>query len=117
MLKIILSVSALAVLASPAFSQTQRPDDRDSYMGRRDRDYSLYRRDRDDGDGQDRGDARRGARFMVRSGDTAVSVRCDGGEPMRACVDATVTLIERMRSLPAAASSTANPGPTNQPAR
>lgn len=45
-----------------------------------------------------------GARFMLRSGDLTIRVRCDPKEPMRACVDATLSLMDRARS-PSAASS------------
>ena len=39
-----------------------------------------------------------GASFMVRSGHASVAVRCDAGESMRACVDATLVLLEPVRS-------------------
>ena len=49
----------------------------------------------------------RGAGFLLRSGDTTVAVRCDPQETMRACVEATTTLLERARAtLP----SRGNPG-------
>jgi hypothetical protein len=105
----------LALLASPALSESSpRPDDRDSYSDRRDR-------DRDRGWGRDgwrddeRGRPDRGARFMVRNGDAVVSVRCDGSESMRACVDATLTLLERVRSMPPAPTSGPSPGPAQPP--
>lgn len=55
-----------------------------------------------------------GARFMFRSGDTQLSVKCDNQESMRSCVDAAITLMERARSLPtqapAAPASPSGPG-------
>lgn len=114
--KAILLAAGLVALASPALSQSPRPDDRDNYASdRRDRDYS-FRRGREDMGRDDRDEARRGARFMIRSGDTTINVRCDGGESMRACVDATLSLVERVRPQPAATNPSANPAP-NQPNR
>ena len=49
------------------------------------------------------GGRRRGARFMVRSGDAAVAVRCDPSESMRSCLDATLTLLDRARGASASA--------------
>jgi hypothetical protein len=40
-----------------------------------------------------------GARFMLKSGDTQLAVRCDSQESMRACVDATLSLMDKARSL------------------
>jgi hypothetical protein len=51
-----------------------------------------------------------GARFMLRSGDASVMVRCDPSESMRTCVDATLTLLDKVRSLPPAPG--ASPGST-----
>jgi hypothetical protein len=62
-----------------------------------------------------RGGSGRGARFMVRNGDAVVAVRCDGSEPMRACVDATLTLLDRVRSMPPAPTSSPGPGSTQPP--
>src|SRR3954466_3286408 len=114
MTKPLLLAVSLALLASPALSQSSsRPDDRDSYADRRDRGWG---RERDGWHGMSdagRGGAGGGARFMVRNGDAVVAVRCDGSEPMRACVDATLTLLDRVRSLPPPASP--SPGSTQPP--
>src|SRR4051794_4761321 len=115
MTKTFLLIVGLALLASPALSQSSsRPDDRDSYSDRRDRDRG-WARGRDGWQDDERGGAGRGARFMLRNGDAVVAVRCDGSEPMRACVDATLTLLDRVRSLPPAASPGTSPGPTQPP--
>jgi hypothetical protein len=111
MSKTILLAVGLALLASPALSQgSSRPDDRDAYSDRRDRGWA---RERDGWHDDERGGPGRGARFMLRNGDAVVAVRCDGSEPMRACVDATLTLLDRVRSLPPPASP--SPGSTQPP--
>ena len=112
---------ALGVLASPALSQGSfRSDDRESYSSAREGGRGSWREDRAGRDSRDddRSAARRlgddersdrasrgGAKFMVRSGDARVAVRCDERESMRACVDATLTLLERVRSQSAAPAS------------
>jgi hypothetical protein len=118
----------VGVLASPALSQGSfRSDERDGYSTAREGGRGSWREDRagrdmrDDersagrrGGDEERSDrpARGGARFMVRSGDARVAVRCDERESMRACVDATTTLLERVRSQSAGSAS----GPTSSPA-
>jgi hypothetical protein len=118
MTKSLLLAVGLTLLASPALSQSSpRPDDRDSYADRRDRDRG-WGRERDGWHGMsddERGGSGRGARFMVRNGDAVVAVRCDGSEPMRACVDATLTLLDRVRSMPPAPTSGPGPGSTQPP--
>src|SRR3954467_10013863 len=114
MQKMLIALGALTVLASPALSQNwSRWDDRDSSdhedRGRSKRDYPRWH-DMDDNHGSGRG-----ARFMVRSGDSVVAVRCDGSESMRSCVDATLTLLERVRALPAAPTSSPGPGSPQPP--
>lgn len=111
--KAIVLAFALAAAASPAFAQGQgsfRSDDQDGYSARRGGGGGSWREDRGsrerDGDrgrniSDDERSSRRptgGASFMVRSGDARVAVRCDAGESMRACVDATLILLERVRS-------------------
>lgn len=60
-----------------------------------------------------------GARFMLRSGDTQLAVRCDGQESMRTCVETTITLMDKARSLATSSSATSSstPSPTPAPAR
>jgi hypothetical protein len=50
----------------------------------------------------------RGARFVIRSGDTQLRVVCSGEESTQACVDAAVTLFERVQPQ-------RNPRPGNPP--
>jgi len=54
-----------------------------------------------------------GAHFVFRSGDTRLGVKCDPQEPMRACVEAAVTLMERARSI--AAQTPPAPPPASPP--
>jgi hypothetical protein len=115
MQRMLIALAGVIVLASPALSQNwSRWDDRDSSdhedRGRSKRDYPRWH-DMDDHHGSGRG-----ARFMVRSGDSAVAVRCDGSESMRSCVDATLVLLERVRSSsPGTGSSPGAGGPQAPP--
>ena len=72
-----------------------------------DRDYRDRYRPNDDraggfesreGNGGDRHHGR-GASFFLRVGDTRIAARCSNGETMRACVDATLMLLEKAKSL------------------
>ena len=112
-----------ALLAGPVPASAQSPaagfgpnhaerqdlrGDRDWRGGwrRDDRDRDDRRAYRDDGQrgseenrnwGGGRDDSpRRGAHFWLRSGDTRLGVRCDPNEPMRACVDAATTLLDKV---------------------
>jgi hypothetical protein len=123
MRKLILATGA-ALIATSAFAQSSgrdRDDDRRGWREER-RDDRRDSRDRDDmrgrsmSDNDDRG-ASRPARFFVRSGDARIAVRCDDRESMRTCVDATLTLYDRIRTQAAASGSTssASPGPSSPP--
>ena len=101
MRKSLLVAAGLMLIAMPALSQ--------SPMDTEDHSRSYDRRDRDDleellsgigggGGGGVGNRLRRGAGFLLRSGDATVAVRCDPQENMRACVDATTTLLERART-------------------
>lgn len=118
--KALVLASALVALASPAFAQSQgsfRSDDQEGFSTRRGGGGGSWREDRGwrerDGDRgrsvtEDDRSGRRptgGASFAVRSGDARVAVRCDAGESMRACVDATLILFDRVRSGSAAGPS------------
>jgi hypothetical protein len=46
---------------------------------------------------------RGGAGFFLKHGDSIVAVRCDPRDSMRSCVDSTLTLLERARSMQAGA--------------
>jgi hypothetical protein len=133
---------ALALTTLPALAQAPSgPDDRDGYLDRGGRDQGSWRdgpwrgggrggwRDMGRGDGGEMRDGwhggphrGRGARFMVRSGDAAVAVRCDANESMRTCLDATLTLLERARGLSSggaggSAGSGSGPGPGPAPSQ
>ncbi len=54
---------------------------------------------------------RGGAAFFLRSGDGTVAVRCDPQDSMKSCVDATLTLMDRARSMqPSGAAPGGPPG-------
>jgi hypothetical protein len=60
----------------------------------------------------------RGARFLLRSGDTQLRVACGEEESTRACVDAAFTLFDRVQSQARAASGSpapSSPVPTTPP--
>jgi hypothetical protein len=88
----------LLLISPPAFSQNAPGGDgRDSSYTRTDRDLDdILRALGESG----RGGLRRGggAAFFLRSGDAVVAVRCDPQDSMKACVDSTLTLLERARS-------------------
>ena len=100
MKKAFLLAAGVAVLASPALSQSSsRDDDRDSYSSRSERGDRGWRGSREGRwhEMRDYGGKGGGARFMLRSGEATVAVRCDESESMRACVDATLMLLDRVR--------------------
>lgn len=95
--KVLLITAALVLLPLPALSQgAPDPDDRGAMRGKRDRDLEELMRSLSDD--LPAGGARRGAAFLLRSGDATVAVRCDPRESMRVCVDLTTMLLERARS-------------------
>jgi hypothetical protein len=52
-----------------------------------------------------------GAAFFLRYGDAMVGVRCDPQDSVRSCVDATLTLLDRARSMqPSGAAPGGTPG-------
>jgi hypothetical protein len=113
--------AALLLTAFPALGQNAPGgDDRDFSYSRRDRDLGDYsRRDRDLGEilrgigDYGREGLRRGggAAFFLRNGDAMVAVRCDPQDSMRSCVDATLTLLDRARSMqPSGAAPGGSPG-------
>jgi hypothetical protein len=111
---------AVALLVSASVAQAQgrdrdRDDDEDSYR-------REYREDR----GRDRDDHHRrhhwgghggGARFFIRSGETRLAVVCDRGDSMRNCVDAALTLFDKIRQAPGSGASgpTGGSPPTSRP--
>ena len=105
-------ITAVLLLSPfPAFSQNAPGGDgHDSAYSRRDRDLEdMLRGIGDRGrEGLLRG---RGAAFFLRSGDAAVAVRCDPQDSMRSCVDVTLMLLDRARSLqPSGAAPGGTPG-------
>ena len=98
--KILLMTAGLLLMPLPALSQTASESDsgdRGSFRDREDREFEdLLRSITDEFSGG--GGPRRGAAFVLRSGDATVAVRCDPRESMSECVDLTTTLLERSRS-------------------
>jgi hypothetical protein len=117
MYKPLLVAAALILAPLPAMSQGgPRPEDRDTTTDRRDR-GDLESMLRDLGEeirGGIRGGFGRGAAFFLRHGEATVAVRCDPRDSMRACVDATLTLLERARTA-APPGATPPPGTTSPP--
>jgi hypothetical protein len=110
MKKALVLAAALALLPLPALSQgMSHSEDRDSSDHRKDRDLEGVLREL--GSGM-RGGGARGASFFLRSGDATVAVRCDPGDSMRACVDATLTLLEKAKAALPQAGTTPSPGTT-----
>lgn len=114
MRKTITLAAGLALLATSALGQgswRERDDDRrggrdDHREWSRDRDRDEPRRSMRDSDDDHSGPSR-AARFVLRSGEARMAVRCDERESMRACVDAALTMFDRVRSSPAASSTSA----------
>ena len=103
MKKALVMAAGLMLISLPALSQSSTESgNRGPSYDRRDRDLEELLRDLgDDAPGRR---LRRGAGFLLRSGDATMAVRCDPEENMRACVEAATTLLERARStLPAGA--------------
>jgi hypothetical protein len=106
-------ITAVLLLSPfPAFGQNDRGGDKDAH------DSSYSRRDRDledilrgIGDHGREGLRRGGAAFFLRNGDAMVAVRCDPQDSMKSCVDATLTLLDRARSMqPSGAAPGGTPG-------
>ena len=105
-------ITAVILLSPlPAFSQNAPAGDgRDASYSQRDRDVdeilgAIGERGRE-------GLRRGGARFVLRHGDSMVAVRCDPQDSMKACVDATLTLLDHAKSM---APSGAAPGGAQPP--
>jgi hypothetical protein len=91
-------ITAVLLLSPfPAFSQTGGGEGRDSSYSRKDRDLEDILRGM--GDHGREGPRRGGAAFFLRSGDGTVAVRCDPQDSMKSCVEATLTLMDRARSM------------------
>jgi hypothetical protein len=112
-----LLIAAMSLFISPpAFSQN--PHDGDSSYGRMDHmDHDaddILRAVRESGRG---GMRRGGAGFFLRNGDNVVAVRCDPQDSMRACVDATLTLLERAKSVQSSGAASTGTTGGQPPAR
>jgi hypothetical protein len=132
MKRALIMAAGFALLAGPAWAQSSpsgsdRDGDRvDSRDVRGDRDWrgEWSRGDLDDAPrGRDgdwhggwghHGGHQRGAGIFLQSGDTRLAVRCDRNESMRACVEAAMTLLDRVRSLPTSG-TTATPPASSGP--
>jgi hypothetical protein len=91
-----LIAAMLALVSPPAFSQNAPSDGKDAGASRIDRDVDDILRDiRESGRS---GFRRGGASFFLRSGDSVIAVRCDPQDTMKACVEATQTLMERAKA-------------------
>jgi len=95
--KAFLTTAVLLLSSLPAFSEDVRGgNERDSSYSRKDRDLDDLLRGLGDHGREGR---RGGASFVLRNGDSVVAVRCDPQDSMKACVDATLTLLDRARSM------------------
>lgn len=128
---LLIAAASLTLVSSAAWSQSRDEDPRPSSRSWDYRDGSDRRGWREERGGQDwerrpgmamhGGEMRGGpmgggpgsARFRIRSGDASVAVRCGDDEPMKACVEATMTLLDKLRSMPPASSSSSTPSPAS----
>ena len=104
-------ITAVLLLSPfPAFGQNApEGDEHDSSYSRKDRDLEDILRGIG-GHGRE-GMRRGGAAFFLRNGDASVAVRCDPQDSMKSCVDATLTLLDRARSMqPSGAAPGGAPG-------
>jgi len=103
-------ITAVILLSPfPAFGQEDHGGDgHDSSYSRKNRDLEEILR----GIGDHGREGRRGgASFFLRNGDAMVAVRCDPQDSMKSCVDSTLTLLDRARSMqPSGAAPGGTPG-------
>ena len=97
-----LLVACLILTLVPAFSQSASDSDMNTKGDR------LERLLRELGENPSTG-SRHGFGFLLRHGDSTIAVRCDPNDSMKACVEATSTLLERARSSMPSAPSAAAP--------
>ena len=101
-------MAVLLLSPFPAFSQNMG-EEHDSSYSRKDRDLEDILRGI--GDRGREGSRRGGAAFFLRHGDSVVAVRCDPQDSMKSCVDSTLTLLDRARSMqPSGAAPGGTPG-------
>ena len=113
MRKIALLLAGLLFAATLAWGQGYPRGKDDDGFGWRDEGGGSSR-DRDDLRGrsfrdEDRGHRTGAASFFLRSGDTRLAVHCDERESMRSCVDAALTLFDKVRSLQGTSSTSQGP--------
>jgi hypothetical protein len=107
------AIAAVLLLSSvPAFSQTAGEEHDPSYS-RKDRDLEDILRGMAD-HGRE-GSRRGGAAFYLRNGESVVAVRCDPQDTMKSCVDSTLTLLDRARSMQPSGSAPGGTPPGGQP--
>jgi hypothetical protein len=109
--KAVVATAMLLLSSLPAFSQNAPGGDpRDLPSSRMDRFLDELLRGAGD---YGHGGLRRGggAAFFLRKGDATIAVRCDPQDSMRACVDSTLTLLDKARSMePSGAAPGGAPG-------
>jgi hypothetical protein len=86
-----LLAACLILTPVPAFSQSASDSERNIKGDR------LERLLRELGEDNSTG-SRKGFGFLLRHGDSTIAVRCHPNDSMKACVEATTTLLERARS-------------------
>jgi hypothetical protein len=103
--------AVLLLTAIPAFGQNApEGDEHHSSYSRRDHDLAdIFR---GIGEYGHEGSRRGGSAFFLRNGDAMVAVRCDPQDSMRSCVDATLTLLDRARSMQPSGAAPGTPGGT-----
>ena len=122
MRKLIIVAAGMALIATSAWRRTASRDtpDRGDRDGYEQRDWHAGSYGRGSGrDGRrryqmresDDEDQATGARFVLRSGDTRLSVVCASRESTRTCVDAALMLFDRVRSQQGGTASTTPPAP------
>ena len=122
MRKALFIAAGLAFIATSASSQSSSRD-RDDDNRRPRGDSNREWRDRDDRRGgrsmwDDNEGGSRAARFVLRSGDSRLAVSCDDRESMRACVDAALTMFDKVRAQQGTTSSApATSAPASPPSR
>jgi hypothetical protein len=110
----IILAASLVLAATLAWGQGYPRSHDDDRAGWRD-ERAGFSRDHDDLRGrstrdEDGGHYARSASFFLRSADTRLGVRCDERESMRSCVDAALSLFDKVHSLPGTSSTSPPPG-------
>jgi len=114
--KAVVATAVLLLSSPPAFSQNAPDrDGRDTSSSRLDRELDELLR----GVGDYGRVAKRlgggGAAFFLRKGDATIAVRCDPQDSMKTCVDNTLTLLEKARSMEPGAPQGGPPGGQQPP--